>query len=298
MTKTIILQRWGALGDVLNTTPVLRRLRKENPDAFIDVVTAKLAAYRDNPDLTSLCPARPSPYYDQSVILDMAYERNRKVNQVDAFMMEAFGDTGGDKTLFLAHDTAPPPRLPALPWSSVVVMHPNRSWEQRTFAPEWWQAIADKLVLLGFIVVVTGTSIDSTIKGRRIIDTRDKLSLAEQASLIENAACALCGPSGIANLVACTETPLVLICNITRAAYTLNHRHGELGWNSFVVKTPLECYGCAADEPPSEFFKCRRGDNACLTSIPVADVVASVEEAIMNDARHFLSYRSSSYEGF
>jgi len=54
MTKTIILQRWGALGDVLNTTPVLRRLRKENPDAFIDVVTAKLAAYSDNPDLTSL----------------------------------------------------------------------------------------------------------------------------------------------------------------------------------------------------------------------------------------------------
>lgn len=286
MTKTILLQRFGALGDVLNTTPVLHRLRKENPDAFIDVVTAKLAVYRDNPELTSLCPARTAPYYDKSVILDMAYERNRKVNQVDAFMLEAFGDTEGDKTLFLAHDKAPPERLPPLPWPHVVVIHPNTSWAQRTFSNEWWQSIADKLVLHGFIVVVTGTYIDRVIKGRRILDTRDKLTLAEQASLIENAACALCGPSGVANLVACTETPLILICNITRAEYTLNHRHGELGWNSTVIRTPMDCYGCAEDEPPSEFFKCRRGDNACVSSIPIEVVVKGVEEAILKDRRN------------
>src|SRR5579859_6544586 len=175
MPKTILLQRVGALGDVLNTTPVLRRLRKENPDAFIDVVTAKLSAYRDNPDLTSLCPARPAPYYDRSIILDMVSERNRKINQVDAYMLEAFGDAAGDKTLFLAHDTRPPSRLPELPWPHVVVIHPNTSWAQRTFAQEWWQEIADKLVQRGFLIVVTGTHIDRVIRGKYILDTRDKL---------------------------------------------------------------------------------------------------------------------------
>jgi ADP-heptose:LPS heptosyltransferase len=283
--KTIILQRFGALGDVLNTTPVLRRLRKENPEAFIDVVTAKLPAYRDNPDLTSLCPARTAPYYDQSVILDMASERNRKVNQVDAYMLAAFGDAEGDKTLFLKHDPFPPSRLPKLPWKYVVVLHPNTSWVQRTFAQEWWQDIANKLVLRGFLVVVTGTNIDRVLRGKHILDTRDKLSLAEQASLIENAACALCGLSGVANLVATTETPLILLCNIYKAELTLNHRHGELGWNTVVVRTPMDCYGCAEDEPPSEFFPCRRGDNACVTSISVDAVVAGVEKAIMNDRR-------------
>lgn len=285
MTKTILLQRFGALGDVLNTTPVLRRLRKENPNAFIDVVTAKLPAYRDNPDLTSLCPGRPAPYYDQSVILDMVYERNRKVNQVEAFMSAAFGDTEGDKTLFLAHDKQPPSRLPRLPWSRTVVIHPNTSWVQRTFSQAWWQAIADKLVLRGFLVVVTGTNIDRILRGKNILDTRDKLTLAEQASLIENAACALCGPSGVAQVVAATETPLVLLCNITRAEFTMNCRHGELGWNTTIVRTPLDCYGCSEQEPPSEFYGCRRGDNACLTSISADTVIVGIEDAILKDRR-------------
>ncbi len=286
--KTIILQRWGALGDVLNMTPVLRRLREENPDAFITVVTAKLAAFRDNPHLTSLCPARPEPHYDQSVMLDMVSERHRKVNQSEIFMMEAFGDMAGDKTLFLAHDKAPPGRLPALPWNRVVVIHPNTSWVQRTFSREWWQSIANKLVQSGYIVVVTGTHIDKTLRGKGILDTRDKLALSEQASMIGNAACALCGPSGIASLAATTDTPIVLIQNITRVEYCLNYRHGELGWNTSFVRTPLDCYGCMENEPPSEFFPCRRGDNACLTTIPIEAVVTAVEEAIIKDRRQEL----------
>lgn len=286
MPKTIILQRFGALGDVINTTPVLRRLRKENPDAFIDVVTAKLEAYRDNPDLTSLCPSRPAPHYDESIVLDMAYERKRSMNETDAFMLTAFGDIEGDKTPFLKHDLSPPVKLPKLPWRNVVVMHPNTSWEQRTFPQTWWQSIADKLVLRGFLIVVTGTHIDKVLRGRNILDTRDKLSLPEQASLIENSACALCGPSGVSNVVATTEAPMVLICNITRAEYVMNYRHGELGWNTTPIKANIECYGCSEKEPPSEFYRCARKDNACLSTIPVETVVEAVESTIVKDRRY------------
>jgi ADP-heptose:LPS heptosyltransferase len=285
MPQTIILQRMGALGDVLNATPVLRRLRQENPEAFIDVVTAKLEVFRNNPHLTSLSPGRTTPYYDRSVILDMVYERNRYMNQTDSFMQAAFGDTEGDKTPFLAHDPFPPEGLPLLPWTRVVVMHPNRSWEPRTFPQVWWQTIADKLVSRGYVIVVTGTVIDHAIRGKRVLDTRAKLSLARQASLIENAACAICGPSGIANLAACTEAPIALICNMTRAEQTLHYRHGELGWNTTVIRTPLDCYGCSELQPPNEFFGCRLNTNACTTSLSVDSVVEAVEQAILKDRR-------------
>jgi ADP-heptose:LPS heptosyltransferase len=36
---SILVRRTGAFGDVIDTTPVVRRLREENPDAEIDVDT-------------------------------------------------------------------------------------------------------------------------------------------------------------------------------------------------------------------------------------------------------------------
>ena len=37
--ERISVRRTGAFGDVIDTTPVIRRLRQENPDAEIDVLT-------------------------------------------------------------------------------------------------------------------------------------------------------------------------------------------------------------------------------------------------------------------
>ena len=89
----ILVRREGAFGDVLDTTPVIRRLRQENPDAEIDIETAYPQVYAGS--LHRIGLARDITY-DRIINLDMAFEnRLRKVGIVESYMEVAFGDRNG-----------------------------------------------------------------------------------------------------------------------------------------------------------------------------------------------------------
>ena len=45
----ILVRRTGAFGDVICTTPVVRRLRQENPDSEIDVDTQYPQVFLNSP---------------------------------------------------------------------------------------------------------------------------------------------------------------------------------------------------------------------------------------------------------
>lgn len=281
----ILIKRRGAMGDVLNTTPVVRRLRQTYPQALISVETHHGHVYLNNPHADFISSIQPAIESNKDLIIDLngVYERDRRCHQIDAYFKHAFGDTDGDKSVFLFHPTINPIYLEP---RSYVVIHPNVSWPSRTFLREWWQEVANGLVAAGQTVVVTGTVQDHRISGDGIIDARSRLSLAQQASLIEDSATALCGPSGIATVVGATNAPLVVLCTITKVEYgVLPYRHGEEGWNTTPLITSMNCYGCSELEPPSEYYACRRGDNACVSSFAPEMVVEQTLAAIQNDRR-------------
>lgn len=277
----IKLRRTGALGDVLNTTPIVRRLHAEYPEAMIGVETEHGYVYAGNPHIAGLTVA-PARCFDRVIELDMVYERDRRMHQVAAFMREAFGDTAGDRSICLAYEDAAVPF--AVAYHRAVVLHPACSWPNRTLPAAWWQRVANLLAVAGKQVVVTGTVYDHALTGP-LLDLRGRLPLAGQAKLIAGAQAFLCSDSGLFTLVGATETPAVGLCTITRAEYFMPYRHGELGWNFTPIATPMPCYGCGGDEPPNQYFDCRRGDNACTASFEPALVVEQVLAAIRFDQR-------------
>ena len=278
MTR-ILIRRKGALGDVISTTPVATRLRRENPDAEIHVDTYYWAVYAQNPHVNG--PYDPNLRYDRVVDLDLYYERNRRVKHVEALMLAAFGDdgaeSGGDREIVVTYPSSPVVDGP------YVAIHPARSWASRTFSREFWQAVVDELLAAGHRVAVTGTAMDAELRG--VIDTRNQLALHHQATLISQARAFLCSDSGMYLLSCATPVPIVALLTITAAEINEPYRRGRFGWNFFPLRTDLECYGCASEEPPSTFFTCRRGDNACVSSFDPKAVAARVNEAIEHDER-------------
>lgn len=260
MPETILLRRVGALGDVLNTTPVARRLRQENADATIHVDTQHQHAYLGNPHINGFCD--PTITYDRTIDLTLAYERDRGKNQAAAMLSAAFGDDGGERKIEFAY---PKNLFPTLP-ERTAVLHPARSWPNRTLPLAFWQSLANELLAARFAVVVTGTDRDWTLEG--VIDLRGKLVLAAQASLIAEASIFICSDSGLLTLAGATDTPTIALTTITPVEITAPMRP-EL----IQMPARIECFGCSLDAPPGEMVECRRGDNACVETFDAHEIV-------------------------
>lgn len=279
--KRILVKRRASLGDVLNTTPIVRRLREENPKAIIAVETLHQHAYLGNRDADLVQSNCEGGDFDQIIDLNMCFESNRRIHQVDANMLRAFGDTNGDKTIILEEQPLKQEGRPL--WEKIIVVHANRTWSQRTLSQIFWNEIIVALENSGFMVVLTGTAQDWPLSIG--FDLKDKLTLAQQVWLIGKAACFLTCASGLVTVAGATETPVVSFVSMTPWQNFFPYRHGVIGWNMYSIRTPLDCYGCDVDEPPSEFYRCKFGTDACMTSFSVEQAVETVKAAIANDRR-------------
>jgi ADP-heptose:LPS heptosyltransferase len=152
---SILVRRTGAFGDVIDTTPVIRRLRQEYPDAEIDVDTQYPGVFLDSPHRIGF---KRDITYDRVIDLNMAFERNlRRVGIVESYMQVAFGDHHGSTQLEMVY---PPPPQFGLDWSLAITMHPARSWPQRTLPIQFWVDLANILAKRGWIVLCIGTKQD------------------------------------------------------------------------------------------------------------------------------------------
>lgn len=280
MTR-ILVKRRASLGDVLNTTPVVHRLRREDPSALIYVETLHSTAYRNSPHADMITAGSLVEDFDRIIDLNGCFESNRRIHQVDTNMLRAFGDAEGDKTIVLQHN--PIEFLAEIDWGRVVVVHANVTWAQRTLPVAWWNEVLAALGKDGWITVLTGTSKDLNVAG--MVDMRDKLSLASQANLIARAKVFLSGSSGLVTVAGSTETAIVCMVSMTPWENWAPYRHGEVGWNTFPIRTSLTCYGCDVDEPPVEYYPCKFGHNACMQSFDVEQVVEQVRKAAKEDRK-------------
>src|ERR1700751_4153717 len=157
LPDSFLISLQGAMGDVLLTTPVAARLRKEHPDARIGVRTQHGYVYRGNPDIDYVVATLlDAAFGSREIDFEMAYETRRGMHQGEAFLDQAFGDNRGDKTIVLQQQPLPF----ALDWPKVIVLHPARSWPNRTLPVAFWQALCQQLTSVGWQPVVTGTLYD------------------------------------------------------------------------------------------------------------------------------------------
>lgn len=274
MTQRILIRRMGALGDVLTTTAIAHRLRIENPSAEIHFETACPHALVGNPYINFI---GRSGSYDRVIDLDLGFESNRKVHQLDAAMLIAFGDTGGPKEIFFAR--APAPEIDGVDWSKTITFHPATSWQNRTWDPAWWSELARRVVDAGFTVVCTGTARDHGISGHKILDVRGRFNLAQQAGMIAESRAFMCSNSGLMILAGTTDQQVVTVQTVTRAEFSLPWRHGVLGWGYRSIRPAIECYPCDEGLGAVTYIGCARGDFACVGQIKHDIVMEALLEA-------------------
>jgi ADP-heptose:LPS heptosyltransferase len=282
--QRILVKREAALGDVLFTTPVVARLRRQNPGAAIYIQTGHPDVYRHNPHISGIVAPgdrRTVAGFDRVIDLDMAYENRRELHQLDALMEVAFGDHGEGHAREIVFRYADPPRLPpdlAIDWRRAVAVHLAKTWPSRMFPTGWWREIGRALLARGYQLVVLGKEADFSVvelDPGNVVDTRERLTLEQQAGVIAGCRLFIASPSGLVALSAATPTPTIFMPTITRADRFLPYRNGVQGQGFIAIEPDIPCYGCDVRQPGKSYWECERGDNACLGLITPDMVVTA-----------------------
>lgn len=267
------LRRTGALGDVLETTAIVRRLRQENPQAGICITTDYPNVYWANLDIDAAAPAITLTPGARVIDLNMAFEnRLRQLHPIDAYSEVAFGDRLTPHRLkFNYPEAAPAP--------GTMVIHPCRNWPIRTLPLEFWQTLVDLLTAQGYRIIVTGTHQDHDGL-LRVEDTRSRLNLAQQAALIDSADCFICSESGPMILAQATATPVIALTTMAHPDHVKHIRLNDAP--THIIPTPLGCGGCESRfTAPTTYWSCPLGHGNCVRSFSppaIADLAITLAQ--------------------
>lgn len=275
----ILVRRTGALGDVCDTTPVFARLRKENPDAEIDVETDYPYVFEDSPHKIGL--KRPIEY-DKFIDLNMSFENNlRRVGTVQSYMETAFGDREGSTQLIIQHEL--PPGSDLLDWPKIITIHPARSWPHRTLPYKFWLDLINILIKRGWGIIVIGTAQDWPFEGKRIINTQGQLIFKHQLGVIGSSRLLIASESGPLFFAQATDVPILGLLTMGERWIVEHDRQGQRGWGLHTISADIPCTGCSHRfDHPLTWFDCPRGDHACVYTFD-PETVADKAEEILNE---------------
>ena len=272
----ILVIRSGAMGDVILATPVIRKLYEDRRGhCRIDVATRHGDVFSGNPHVAGIVAPKALRHlrvaYDLVLDLDMALERNKSLHITDAYALYAFGLQPFDKRpeLFSGAGDADKVRTLMAQFRNGYVVAHNRvdpGQPYRHVPVDSWKRLLEGIVAEHRIPVLQVGSLggDVALEGDALLlDYRDRFSLQELKEVIAGARLFVGTDAGPLHVAACTDTPIV-------SFFTLAHhdtRQPLRRQGAFVPVVPgIECYGCVREYPLPWGFKCRRGDNACVTT--------------------------------
>lgn len=257
-TKKILVKRSGAMGDVIMATPVIGLLEKCYPQAEVHVETECPKAL---PQGFTVVQSPNHADYDKVFDLDLVYERSPSKHAIDAYMQHVFpGMLIEDEmkaTRFIPEFTKPLD----LPHEKTVVIHPAKSWENRTIPKATWDTVIKSLLAADINIVVVGQGDDFCLLPPGSYSLYGN-SLSAVANAIWDADLFIGPDSGILHIAGTTTTPILGLFTCVKAEYRMPFRNQEL---NHVMKPDLDCYGCLERKPaPVTHIGCERGDNACV----------------------------------
>lgn len=282
----ILVNRSGALGDVILATPIVRKLYQDRGGMCeIHARTFHVDVFRDNPYVARVLHARDPlnvNEYDLIINLDLVYEKNPRMHILDAYAHYAFGNVAMDRhvELFPSEDDAKPAlEVAAACPNGYVAIHMRRTFQGSRNLPEsfWRQLVIDIVNETGLNVVQVGGPEEHAFGGSdRLIDMRGKLSIHQLREVFARAQCYIGVDSAPLHVAATTGTDMIAFFTTARAEYRLPYR--EKGAFRAIVPA-IDCYGCQERLPlGSTMVKCERGDEDCVNRFSVSDVTGALKE--------------------
>lgn len=262
MDYPIILQRMGAWGDALFTTPVLAALRREKPLSPIHVVTGCPDVFRDNPCVQGVSDRVPDLQDALHINLDMAYENMPGMHIVDAYarvaqvsrydkMCELYGVYKSTRTLENNR-----------PW---VALHVGpTTWAGKNWPQDRFRELNTKLRGMGYDTVLVGNSRDGDFGAT--LDLRGQTTVHEMANVLVQCVgfIGLCSfPIHVAQSVG---LPVVGIFGATLPEFILTDGSP---WEAAVADPSIPCAGERHRVSGSVHVACT---GQCIRSVTVRDV--------------------------
>lgn len=268
----ILVNRTGALGDVVLTTPIVRRLKRENPDSEIHVQTTYPDVFRHSPHVARCWSPNDRPDYDQLIELDLVYERSPLVHVVDAYMWEAFGDAimiePDEKRQELFYGKLRRPRNT----TPMVAVHAARAgWRSRTLPEKTWLEVCRLLKAASVRPLLVGAMRDE-LRGSGHMGFHNSDILA-QAAAIARCDCFVGSDTGLLHVAGATDTPIVGVFTSVDPAWRLPYRE-----NCAAVVPDLPCVFCHGRQPaPATTESCEIDDRvACVRAVRPETIVQAV----------------------
>ena len=286
--EKILIIRSGAMGDVILTTPVIRRLYESRGGlCHIDVATRYPEVFNNNPrvhgvieigELKSL-----DRHYDLIIDLDMSQEKHKSIHPTEAYFRRVFGNIdlsslNLQSELFWSDDDIREVEtiIEKFPDGYVVthnrgdLSQPYRNIDENT----WKQFLTDLENYNLPILQIGSTDIDVFIETDSSIDLRGKMDLQQTAYLLSRAKLFVGGDAGPLHIAASNNVPIIGFFSIAHHDSRKPLRKND---DNFVAIAPsLECYGCAQKYPLPWGFACARGDSICQKSYPVEQAISAV----------------------
>lgn len=285
----ILINRQSAGGDVLMTTPIIRKIYQDrrgqcNIDFFVHPEC--LSYLGSNPYLRNVYTGLPTgniiSNYDIIYNLDLVYEKNPLIHAVDAYAMYVFGHCDFDRSLELHTRLEEQEQAREIHKNlgDYIVIHQRRyAWPSRNISEKFWQGVV-KILLehTTMHIVQVGSPHEPVITGsNRLIDARGQLTIGELKEVISNSRLYMGVDSGPAHVASATDTDMIVLYTSVREEY----RRPLRSRGKFIpVTANIECYGCHAKNPtPCTTFICHRGDIECVNRfdhIQVANMALSI----------------------
>lgn len=285
--KTTLIKCHGTMGAVLDATPIVRRLKAEDPETSIHISTNRRDVFRRNPYINNA----HLPHSKAGKVFNLSSNEEcfRTKPAVDCFSQEVFGDEHTEKSIYLQFDERPPDI--GVDLSTTICVHPARTWPHRTIPLGWWYNAVGRLTDRGWTVAVTGTGSDYRLRpdfyeprNKNVVVLTGKLRLDEQASLINSCAAFLGSDSGLVNLAHATKVPIVSLLTISNIEMQRRHRFGQLGWGYYPISANVDCTGCWHKFPEIPFECLHQGSEdylKCVKAFDIDEVVERVTSAAL-----------------
>lgn len=236
--RRIYIETDGALGDVVSTEPVVRYIRRElEPDADITIKTfwpEVFAHLASHPLTTILGPNDTTLDKGHKIIKLMPADPIANFNlmhPVDFAALAAFRGhlPNAHRRIQLAVNSESP-----IDTSKMILVHPGKSWQSKTFPRAWWQEIIDDLKDQAPVGIIGRTYEDEDGRGTvdvdatGCIDLRNKTTLPELIAALSKAAVLVSNDSSPIHIAGAFETPVVMITSAKEPDFIWPYRHPAL----------------------------------------------------------------------
>lgn len=282
--KIIAVRRSGALGDVIQTTAVIRQIKQLYPEHDIAVATLCPDVFRDSPHVRlTVSDLRAVPNPDKVFDLDLAYEKRPKQHVASAYAIEALGHDQFDLRPEIFSNDIDYSSLKSklgsvdLQKQKVAVIHMGVGWKNRTWASEHWNNVAKQLSYFGYRVVVIGRGGDHRAEFHPgLLNLVNHLTIHEIRELMKRASVFVGMDSGMIHVAMTTDVPVVGLFTVANPQYRLIARPET---KSIALVPKSECRFCLHEQPaPVTFVACKFGTNACLSEITPSSVIEAIKE--------------------